>query len=31
MGGEMVYAGGDNKVLLTNLWAGLRDGTAYDR
>ena len=24
MGGQMVYAGGDNKILLHNLWAGLR-------
>ena len=28
MGGQMVYAGGDNRVLLTNLWAMLREGTA---
>ncbi len=26
MGGQTVYAGGDNKVLLTNLWTALRDG-----
>ena len=25
MGGEMIYAGGDNRTLLTNLWATLRD------
>lgn len=24
MGGEMIYAGGDNRTLLTNLWAALR-------
>lgn len=31
MGGQMVYAGGDNKILLGNLWASLRGHKAYDR
>ena len=25
MGGEMIYAGGDNRILLSNLWAILRE------